>query len=107
MKKPAKQSVVVDIKIVDLIEAIWKGNITLPANKIYQLIIEYPFNQIIVNPIKTGKNGMGLLQLLKKIGQIYDDVYENAYSFHNIDDLYLEGITVDHKKKTIKLDVGS
>lgn len=90
----------------------WSGNLDgLPPNNIYQLYIDYLIREQVIFPIKVGKRWMSLSKLLVKIGLAYQNVYQNANHFgvygHCIDDLYLEGIEVDHKKLTIKLTVGS
>lgn len=96
-----------------MLSSIWKGNFDkLPANCIYNLIIDYPLEEPVIIPIKTGKFGMGLFKFLKKIGAAYEKIYDdNKGQFkvygHDIYDLNLSGISVNHKTKKIKLSVDS
>lgn len=112
MKKIKKQSVSVFIPITNL-TGTWKGDLQLPKNQTFDLIIDYPFGCERVHhfPIKTGKHGLELTSLLNKIGEAYEKIYEdpegNGVFGHDIYDLSLEGIDVDFVKRTIKLEVGS
>ncbi len=117
-----KQSITVFIPVTNL-DGIWKGDFDkLPPNETYDLIIDYPLAVAARYKIKTGKNGMGFLQLLGRIGKLYQKTYDvedeaistspsghGCYGIcgHDISDLSLEGINIDHKKKQITLDVGS
>lgn len=116
--KKNKESVTLDIKVADITASIWKGDLQkLPANKTYQLIIDYPLDKPAIYKIHTSKTGMGMLALISKIGKLYEKTYEDEdatedggrYGIwgHSIEDLCLEGITVDHKKKRITLSIGS
>jgi hypothetical protein len=111
--KKTKQSVTIFIPVAQL-GATWKGEIDrLSANQTFDLVLDYPFDGERKHhfPIKTGKNGMGLIALLGKIGQAYEKIYEdpeeNGVEGHDIDDLQLEGINVNYKTKKITLDIGS
>lgn len=120
MKKPNKQSLTVFIPITNL-DAIWKGTFNkLPPNSSYELEIDYPLDRPAKFKINTGKNGMSLVVLLGKIGKYYHKVYEQEdldianhkegrYGIwgHDIEDLSLEGLDINHKRKTIKLSIGS
>lgn len=113
MKKKATQSITLFIPVTQL-SATWKGEFDrLPANKTFDLIIDYPLGgaQPVHFPIKTGKRGMGLIVLLGKIGQAYEKLYEdpdgNHIYGHGIDDLQLEGIDINYKTKKIILYIGS
>lgn len=109
-----KQSIDCDIQVASI--EYWKGkDLWLEANETYMLTIDYPFNISTDFPVKTGKNGLGLFGLLPHISKAYDKKYaaidsgknkEDGY-WHGIGDLKIEGIDVDHSKKTIKLHVGS
>jgi hypothetical protein len=99
---------------VTMLASYWKGDFQkLPANRIYELIIDYPFGGAREHhfPIKTGKHGLGLVGLLSKIGKAYEKIYEdpstNGVFGHDIDDLNLSGVRVNHKTKKIRLDVDS
>lgn len=109
--KTIRQSIRCDIK-VDAIEY-WKGkDFWLPARRAYTLIIDYPFNKEGRFQIKTGK-GMGLLGLMARVYKAYKTMYRRAEKddeqgyWHGIEDLVVEGITVNHKTKVIRLDIGS
>ena len=121
MKKTNKQSITLDIPITYL-AATWKGSFDkLPANKTYELIIDYPLSNPARYQIKTGKTGMGLVKLLGTIGKLYQKTYDvedssmdneedgGRYGIwgHDIGDLALEGIDINHKTKKITLDIGS
>ena len=110
MKKKVKEHIKSNLHIMD-IEYWGSGDILLPAKQVYALTIDYPFNDAGHFPIKTGK-GLGFVGLMKLIYKYYVKHYANVEKdgngyWHGMEDLYLEGIDVDHKAKTIKLDVGS
>ena len=114
------QDITVNISITSL-DAIWKGDTRkLPPNKTYELLIDYPLTYPAKFEIKTGKTGMDFLKLLKIIGEKYIEIYDaepdsaycdddGSYGIwgHSIDDLCLEGLTINHKTKKIRLDIGS
>jgi hypothetical protein len=115
------QNITVHIPVT-MLSSIWKGEFPkLPANKTYQLVIDYPLSNPVTYPIKTGKKGMGLVSLLGKIGKLYQKTYDvedetleseaegGRYGIygHDIGDLNLSGINVNHKTKKITLDVDS
>jgi hypothetical protein len=109
--KANKESATLMIPITYL-NAKWIGSIkTLPRNRTYELIIDYPLSIDAVYQIKTGKAGMSSFRLLKEIGKAYDDVYNNQEKYgvwgHSIDDLALEGIKINHNTKMITIYVGS
>jgi hypothetical protein len=113
MKKQTKQSASLHVPITYL-GSTWKGELSkLPANKTYTLVIDYPFGgeREHLFPIKTGKNGLGLIALLGKIGQAYEKIYSDPDAYgvfgHGIDDLALAGIDINHKTKKIELWVDS
>ena len=121
MKKINKQSISVDVQVLNLAAGNWKGNFDkLPANKIYELVIDYPLTHPAVYKIKTGKKGLGLVALFGKIGKLYQRTYDKedatletedggCYGIwgHSIGHLAIEGINVDHKRRLITLNVGS
>lgn len=112
--KKNKESLDIHIPVTYL-GSTWKGNFEkLPANKTYELIIDYPLENPAKFKIKTGRSGMNLITLLGKIGELYQETYDKedatgCYKIygHDIDDLNLGGIDIDHKKRTIKLGVDS
>lgn len=118
IKPKAKQSISCDIR-VDALEC-WSGkDFWLEPNSTYSLVIDYPFNIPATFPIKVGADGMGLIGLLPHIGKAFDKRYTSidnakgakladvAWYWHGIDDLTIEGISVNHKTKKITLNVGS
>lgn len=105
-----KQKIKCDARISGLGDY-WKGDIFLPANQTYTLVIDYPFDKEGRFKLET-KNGMGLAGILNQIGKCYKKQYANVEKdgngyWHAIDDLILEGLAVDHIKKIITLSVGS
>lgn len=114
-KKTNKQSVDVHIPVT-MLSSKWGGNFEkLPPNKTYELLIDYPLTHPARFKIKTGKNGLNLAGLLGKIGKLYDEIYEaddsgyERYGIrnHDIGDLNLGGIDVDHNKLLITLGIDS
>jgi len=114
-KKTNKQSVDVHIPVT-MLSSRWGGNFEkLPPNKTYELLIDYPLDCPARFKIKTGKNGLNLAGLLGKIGKLYEEIYEaddqgdDRYGIygHDIGDLSLGGIIVDHDKMLITLGVDS
>lgn len=87
------------------------GKQALLPNKQYILKITYPFNKPKEFKIKTGKSGMKFEDVLKKVCAIYQDLYKepdkNGVWGHSHDQLFIEGIIVNHKEQTIKLLMGS
>lgn len=118
MKKKFKttQSIVINIPVSYLLGTFRGEFQKLPANQTFELVIDYPLSTPAIYKIRTGKSGMGLNKLLSVIGKKYQQTYdredaseEGVYGIygHSIDDLSIEGIKVNYKKKTIRLDVGS
>ncbi len=107
----AKSSINCNVRVVDC-EG-FSNDITLVPNATYTLVIDYPFDKWGYYKIKSGKNGMGLGRLLRKIWECYTKQYDAAKTddnqdyWHGIDDLFVEGIDIDHKKREIRLSMGS
>ena len=93
---------------VDSLEYLKGGDLHLKPNQKYTLVIDYPFDTPGRFTVKTGKKGMGVSGLLPHIYRAYVKYYEvgNWYG-HDIGDLVIEGIYVDHTKKLITLGMGS
>jgi hypothetical protein len=121
--KQDKQRAILHVPVT-MCNSIWKGDFEkLPPNETYELKIDYPLTHPARFNIKTGAKGMNIIQLIKKIGELYEMIYEaepdndepcdededvlyGIYG-HGIDDLSLSGINVNHTTKKITLDVGS
>lgn len=109
-----KQNITIFIPVANL-SAQWKGDFQkLPPNKTYTLVIDYPLSNNAQYKINTGKHGIGLVALLSKIGKFYQKTYDmddfdGRYGImgHDIEDLSLEGIHINHKLKRISLSIGS
>lgn len=86
-------------------------DLSLPKNKTYTLAIDYPTNKEYIFQIKTGVKGLTEKALIDKIRKTYEKVYNAPQTYgvwgHDISDLWIESIAVDHKKKTIDLGMGS
>jgi hypothetical protein len=89
----------------------YNGDVSLLPNKIYTLTIDYPLNTPLKVLIASGKQGMGLAPLLVQIGKAYHKAYSNDNKYgiwgHDMGDLTLESIKVNHLTKSITLSVGS
>ena len=88
-----------------------KGDVHLPPNETYELLINYPLTTSLKYPIETGKEGMGLAPLFREIGKAYQKAYDDSDEYgiwgHDMGDLILASISVDHNKKIITLGVDS
>lgn len=108
----SKQNIKCDISVKRL-DCFSGQDISLLPNETYVLTIDYPFNKEGEFKIKTSNKGMGFFGLLSHIYKSYIKQYENAENdddngyWHGIGDLVIEGIHIDHSKKTITLDIGS
>lgn len=105
-----KRTIDLSINVTELLY--FKNDLNhLPANKIFELTIDYPFSNPLIYKIKTGKKGMGLNRLLQEIGKAYRKAYANEDKYgnrgHGIGDLAITTIIVNYTNKTIKLDVSS
>lgn len=100
------------------------GNgLDLEPNSVYKVKFTYPLTDSSTLTITTKKKGMGALELLLTVCQEYRRIYDEEEEYfeknpngdsppygiwgHDIEDLYLEGLEVNHKNKTITLFVGS
>lgn len=93
-----------------------KGNCSIKPNKVYTLVLNYPFAGLEHNfPIKSGPKGLSGNDLVGVICKIYcDKVYKNDKSEekygvfgHDVGDLSLCEIKVNHVKKLITVCVNS
>ncbi len=86
-------------------------DVVLPPDQEYSIIIDYPLRKPATFKVKTGKRGMGTSALIRKVGQLYNKVYANEAKHgvwgHEMQDLILSGIVVDHVRKLIQLSVDS
>lgn len=90
----------------------WSGRYkNLPRNQTFNLIIDYPLRNSVHFKIKTGKQGIDFIHLLKEIGKAYKRIYNNPYKYevygHSMGDLCLVEIHINYKKKEISLEVDS
>ncbi len=112
IKKSLKQKVECDIPLYSAKDN-WRGRLSLPPNKTYQLLIDYPFSKEKVFNIKTTSKGLDLVSLVPLIHKSYIKKFKLAEKddeddyWHSIDDLVIEAIYVNHKTKKITLDIGS
>lgn len=90
----------------------FKGDVFLPPNDKFTIIVDYPFlteNAAYRFKCKTGKRGMDVFAIFRKIGRIYKHVFKHADKygpfFH--DYIFLESVTVNYDEKIITLGVGS
>lgn len=124
MKTPKRQSVPCNIQVETILDSSIRGDVFLRPNTEYKLTIDYPLSTPATVTIRSGRSGMGTNVLLDKICKAYLKIYESEDRFlarygttdkespygiwgHSISDLAIEGIDVNHVKKTIRLDVGS
>lgn len=89
----------------------WRGELFIPRNQTYCLTVDYPVQDDLQFPVKSGPSGMTTMGLIKRIIKIYQMIYKSPSKYkiwgHSLDDLVLEGINVNHKTKVITLGVGS
>lgn len=106
-----KQHMSCNLKIDTLVESFKGDTIQLLPNSKYTLVIDYPLENMYTPVIHTGVKGMNYVSLLKRIGKEYQYIYNNVNQFnvwgHELSDLYLEQLHVDHETKKITLAVGS
>lgn len=104
------QSIKLDTHISDIVSSFPNEDICLPANKVFQLLINYPCKSRFFT-IVSGKKGLKSFGLIRKIGEAYKEIYKdpkgNGVWGHDIGDLFLEGIEIDFENYLIKLKVGS
>ena len=89
----------------------YSGDLFLPPNDKYILEIDYPLDSVAKFEILTGENGIGSLNLISKICKFYENIYKDAEKYgiwgHDIFDLQLCQINIDHKTKQITIGVDS
>ncbi len=83
----------------------------LPPNATYEMVLDYPMSKPYRHKIKTGRKGMAALGLLHEIKRAYEFVYANRKKYgpfsREMVDLAIEGIKIDHEKKTVSPSMGS
>lgn len=88
-----------------------KEILNLMPDETYTLKIDYPLEKPTYRFIKTGKVMMELWAILNKIEKFYREIYEDPEKYHvyghDITDLVVESVTVNHVKRTISIGVGS
>ena len=114
MKTKIRETLHVYIPVRRLISC--KKDIFLLPNKEYKLIIDYPLSKKAVFSIKTGKFGIGSNELMGRIGTFYEWIYQedartDGEKFgiwgHELSDLELGSIEINHKTKKIRLGIDS
>lgn len=84
---------------------------SLLPNSNYELMIDYPLENPVKFEITTGSKGLSPGELLRKIGKIYEKIYQSPEKYkvygHDVEDLSLETVRINHKTKQIALDLGS
>ncbi len=99
------------------------GDFWLPRNQEYELTIDYPVSNPFRAKIRTGKNGLGFAGLMTKIVKAYQRMYDQedrdmrrkgddcagrwGIWGHDIGDLAISGVRINHNKRTISLYVSS
>jgi len=87
------------------------SKVVIPPNKRYTLVIDYPLDKPYKGVVASGKGGMTLRRLLDTIVAHYYKVYKTPKKYqiwgHNITDLVIEAVNLNHRKGIIKLWVGS
>ena len=122
---PKKQSIRCNV-VVDTWDFSGR-DVWLPPNRVYELTIDYPLSNPAVIKVRTGERGLGFAGLMTKIVKGYRRVYkqedtsierakakgdfdgESRWGIwgHNIGDLAIEGMDINHEKRKIRLRVGS
>lgn len=87
------------------------SSIYLQPNTTYILQVTYPLRNTFDFPLKVPDNGMDSQNLINKICEIYRRIYKNEEKYgiwgHDIEDLAIQQIIVNHKTKKITLSMGS
>lgn len=88
----------------------FSGKLDLKPKTKYTLVIDYPLNKPANFEFESGTKP-DLAELFAFIGKCYKNVYRDTVGYgvwgHDIEDLVIEGVSVDNKAKTIKLGIGS
>lgn len=89
----------------------FQGDLFIPPWQTYTLEIDYPLETPVFFQINSGKKGLATNNLIRKILITYNKIYQNPDKYrvhkHDIDDLHLSEIVVNHQKKTISIGVDS
>lgn len=109
-KQRGKRSVRVNAKVAYASDS-FKGDLYLAPNQVYMFIFDYPLSQEAHFLVNTGKRGMGTGEIIRKAGVLYNQIYRYPVKYgiwgHDIEDLYFEGISVDHDRRFVSFAVGS
>lgn len=106
---PNKQSIKCIMPLTSL-EYCDGHDVNLPPNETYTLDLDLPWiwHIPLQSSFKTGKNGMGLGGLFKVIWKAYDKAYakllsDSVYSDRSPNDIVIERIEVDHKRRVVEI----
>lgn len=84
--------------------------IILEKNKEFTVIIDYPLEKPVTFKLNT-QNGLTFKQLINEIRNFYKLIYKEPEKYeiwgHNISDLWIEKIQIEHQNNTITLVIGS
>ena len=87
------------------------NDIYLKPNQDYSIEIDYPLENSVQFTFNTGKNGLGFAGVVNRIVEFYKRIYRAPTKYgvygHDFEDLSLGGFKIDHKKKLIRLYIGS
>jgi len=75
--------------------------VVVPPNQTYKLVLDDPMGR---RRIQSGKKGMGAISLLRGIKKAYE---EHGVADDKMAGMTIEGIQIDHDKKTITPIIGS
>lgn len=74
----------------------------------FKVILDYPLGE---DYVFTVKGPLSTYNLSVLIAQKYKEIYANPDKYsvwgHKMDDLYIEGLTVNLQKSTVEVDMGS
>jgi hypothetical protein len=101
----------------------WLGtrtDVRLRPNAVYRLTLTYPLAREAIFEIPTGRRGLDFGQLVTSIAKAYAELYaqedrdlaaggEGRWGIygHDLRDLHIEEIHLNHEARTIRLFVGS
>lgn len=102
------QKLFMNIRLIH-VEDFGGKEVYLERNKIYKLLISYPFDTAKTYSLKVSGRTIGFITLLDFIYKSYKKHYKKygEEAYHSIGDLFVEGIEVNHITGDINLSMGS